>query len=74
MANEKEKLYYQAVQKWAEKSGELAKCQSKNMKWFLAPPVIQWITPSYESDIERLEKEVGKLEKEMDELEVEAEI
>ena len=72
MANQKEKAYYEAVQKWAEKSGILAKYQSKNMKWFLSAPVVQWFTPSYESEVSLLEKQVEILENKMDMLEKEA--
>ncbi|HXK50352.1 MAG TPA: hypothetical protein PKW56_07785 [Clostridiales bacterium] len=72
MSSEKERAYYAAMSKWAEKTQVLIKYQQKNMKWFMAPEIVQWFTPSYESEVERLEKEVEKLEKEMDRLEVEA--
>ena len=74
MANEKEKLYYEAVSKWAERSGVLAKYQQKHSKWFLSAPIVQMFTPSYEKEVEKLEKQVEVLEKKMDQLEVEAEI
>ncbi|MDD3045414.1 MAG: hypothetical protein PHF33_08170 [Candidatus Delongbacteria bacterium] len=72
MSNEKEKAYYETVAKWAEKTQELIGYQKKNMKWFLAPEIVQWFTPSYESTIARLEKELESIEKRMDRLEVEA--
>lgn len=72
MSSEKEKAYYAAMAKWAERTQVLVKYQQKNIKWFLAPEVVQWFTPSYENEVERLEKEVEKLEIEMDRLEVEA--
>jgi uncharacterized protein Yka (UPF0111/DUF47 family) len=72
MSNEKEQAYWKAVQKWAERSQVLIKYQQKNMKWFLAPEAVQWFTPSYESEVARLEKEVERLEKEADRLEREA--
>lgn len=71
MSNEKDQAYYEAVQKWAEKVQVLVKYQQKNMKWFLAPEIVQWFTPSYEGEVARLEKEVERLEKIADKLEME---
>ncbi|HQO09741.1 MAG TPA: hypothetical protein PLK90_08395 [Clostridiales bacterium] len=72
MQNEKEAAYWKAVQKWAEKAQTLVQYQQKNMKWFLSPEIVQWCTPSYESEVSQLEREVERLEKEADRLEVEA--
>lgn len=72
MTSEKEKAYYGAMAKWAEKTGELVKYQQKNMKWFLSAPVVQWFTPSYESEVSLLEKQVEILEKKIDMFEKEA--